>query len=174
MTATHTPAITSNIEAGRTLVLERTFKAPRALIYAAFSQAEHLRHWWAPQGWEIPHCTVDFRPEGKWHYCMKCVDPAQGDFYGMDSWGLGIYRDIQAPERIVYTDYFSDADAGINPDLPSTLSTLTFEEVPGGTRVINRAEYNSEGALQTVLDMGMLQGISQTWDRLAEYLSTQG
>jgi len=165
--------MSSRVEAGKELVLERVFKAPRALVFEAFSNEDHLKHWWGPRGWEVPHCTVDFRPGGKWHYCMKCVDQNQGQFYGMESWGLGVYHDIDAPARIVYTDYFSDADANINEDMPPTLATLTFEEVEGGTRVINRATYASEENLKTVLDMGMLQGVTETWDRLAEHLESQ-
>ncbi len=169
MTSTEA-AMTSRVESGTDLVLERVFKAPRPLVFDAFSKPEHLSQWWGPKGWELPVCTVDFRPGGRWHYCMKCVDEQQGQFYGMESWGLGIYREIEAPARIVYTDYFSDAQGQINPDLPPTLSTLTFEEVEGGTKVINRASYSTAAALQTVIDMGMLQGITQTWDRLAEYM----
>lgn len=173
MTSTATSPMISNIEAGRVLILERVFKAPRELVFDAFSQAEHLRQWWGPRGWEMPFCSVDLRPGGRWHYCMKCVDKAQGEFYGMESWGLGIYREIEAPARIVYTDYFSDADANINENMPPTLSTLTFEEVEGGTRVTNRAAYDTEEALKTVMDMGMLQGVTETWDRLAGHLESQ-
>ena len=165
--------LSSHIEAGKELILERVFQAPRELVFEAFSSAEHLRQWWGPRGWTIPHCTVDFRPGGKWHYCMKCVDESQGEFYGMESWGLGIYRDINAPARIVYTDYFSDAEANINEAMPPTLSTLIFEEVEGGTRVTNHALYDTEEGLQTVMDMGMLQGVTETWDRLAEHLASQ-
>lgn len=174
MTSPTVSPITSRVEAGRELILERIFHAPRTLVFEAFSTAEHLRQWWGPRGWTIPHCTVDFRPGGQWHYCMKCVDEAQGQFYGMESWGLGVYREIDIPSRIVYTDYFSDADANINPTMPPTLSTLIFEEVEGGgTRVINHALYDTEEGLKTVMDMGMLQGISETWDRLAEHLAAQ-
>lgn len=172
MTGTAASPMVSRVEAGKVLVLERIFPAPRALIFEAFTQAEHLRRWWGPRGWEVPFCTVDLRPGGKWHYCMKCVDRNQGEFYGMESWGLGIYREIEAPKRLVYTDYFSDADANINENLPPTLVTLTFEEVEGGTKVTNRASYGSEEALKTVLEMGMLQGVTETWDRLAEYLDS--
>ena len=104
---------------------------------------------------------------------MKCVDPAQGDFYGMESWGLGIYVEIKAPERLVYTDYFSDAEGSINNDMPTTQAILTFEDVDGGTNVISRSIYGTEDALKTVMDMGMLQGITETWDRLAEHLTTR-
>ncbi|AFZ67699.1 SRPBCC domain-containing protein [Deinococcus peraridilitoris] len=164
--------MTSRVEAGKELILERVFRAPRELVFDAFSKAEHLSKWWAPRGWEISHCTVDFHPGGRWHYCMKCVDGSQGDFYGMESWGLGVYQEIDAPARIVYTDYFSDAEANINEALPPTRSTLTFETVEGGTKVVNRALYNSEEALKTVMDMGMLQGITETWDHLARYLES--
>ncbi len=171
MTST-VPAMTSQVENGKELVLKRTFRAPRHLVFEAFTQAEHLRQWWGPRGWEVTHCTVDLRPGGRWHYCMKCMDPAQGDFYGMESWGLGIYDEIEAPERLVYTDYFSDAEGNINTEMPSTQAILTFEEVDGSTRVTSRSVYTTEDGLKTVMDMGMLQGITETWDRLAEHLNT--
>ncbi|PYE55856.1 SRPBCC domain-containing protein [Deinococcus yavapaiensis] len=173
MTSTTPFPMTSRVEAGRELILERIFKAPRHLVFDAFSQAEHLKKWWGPRGWDLSFCAVDFRPGGTWHYCMKCVDEAQGAFYGMESWGLGIYEDIETPRRIVYTDHFSDADARINDTMPSTLVTLTFEEVDGGTKIVNRAVYASEEGLKTVLDMGMLQGVTETWNRLAEHLDAE-
>lgn len=172
-TDTETSTMVSRVEHDKELILERVFNAPPELVFEVFSTAEHLRHWWGPRGWEVPYCTVDFQPGGRWHYCMKCVDSSQGDFYGMESWGLGIYREIDAPGRIVYTDYFSDAEANINESMPPTLATLTFEPVEGGTKVVNRATYSSAEGLKTVMDMGMLQGVAQTWDRLAEYLVTQ-
>lgn len=171
MTNSTLPTMTSRIEHGKELVLERTFKAPRALVFEAFTTAEHLRQWWGPRGWELTHCAVDLRPGGRWHYGMKCVNRSQGDFYGMEAWGLGIYEEIAAPERLVYKDHFSDAEGNINTEMPSTQAVLTFEEVDGGTRVVSRSVYTTDAELQTVMDMGMLQGITQTWDRLSEHLA---
>ena len=71
----------SRVENERVLVLERIFDAPRDLVFKMFKEAEHLKRWWGPRGWEIPVCTVDFRPGGVWHYCMKCVDQNQGQFF---------------------------------------------------------------------------------------------
>ncbi|MFK7603503.1 SRPBCC domain-containing protein [Deinococcus sp. SM5_A1] len=165
------PAMTSRVENEKELVLERTFSAPRALVFEAFTTAEHLRHWWGPRGWEVTHCTVDLRPGGRWHYCMKCMDRNQGDFYGMESWGLGVYDEITAPERLVYTDYFSDAAGEINADMPTSQTTLIFVDLGDSTQIISHSVYGTEDALKTVMDMGMLQGITQTWDRLAEHLA---
>ncbi|WP_025689925.1 SRPBCC domain-containing protein [Paenibacillus zanthoxyli] len=155
---------------GQELVLERVFDAPRELVFKAFSEAEHLKHWWGPRGWTLPVCTVDFRPGGVWHYCMKCVDEKQGDFYGMESWGKAVYHDIVEPEKIVYTDYFSDAEGNVAEGMPSSDTTMEFIEQDGKTKIISRSRFESAEALKTVMDMGMEQGITETWDRLAEYL----
>jgi uncharacterized protein YndB with AHSA1/START domain len=157
---------------GNVLVLEREFDAPKALLFKAFSEEEHLKKWWGPRGWILTVCNIDFRVDGIWHYCMKCIDENQGDFFGFESWGKGVYQEILQDEKIVYIDYFSDAEGNEADGMPSTQSTLLFEEIEGKTKLINRATYTSAEALKTVLDMGMEQGITETWDRLEEYISS--
>ncbi|MFC4775788.1 SRPBCC domain-containing protein [Paenibacillus sp. GCM10023252] len=165
-------SMVSRIE-GQTLILERVFQAPRELVFQVFSEAEHLKHWWGPRGWELTICNVDFRPGGIWHYCMKCVDEGQGDFFGYESWGKGIYQEIVQAEKIDYTDYFSDAEGTVNADLPATKVSMLFLEHDGQTKLVSRSEYDSKEALQQVIDMGMEQGITETWDRLSEYLAAK-
>ncbi|KZE78933.1 ATPase [Paenibacillus elgii] len=164
--------IISSVENDRILVLERVFDAPRDLVFRMFKEPEHLKRWWGPKGWEVPVCNIDFRPGGVWHYCMKCVDQNQGQFYGMESWGKGVYKEIAEPETIVYNDYFSDAEGNINESMPSTLITMEFIDLGGKTKLVNRSEYASAEALKTVMDMGMLQGITETWNRLGELLES--
>lgn len=155
---------------GRELVLERVFDAPRELVFKAFSESERLKQWWGPRGWTLPVCNVDFRPGGVWHYCMKCTDKNQGEFYGMESWGKAVYQEIIENEKIVYTDYFSDAEGNEAEGMPPSQITVIFTEEEGRTKLVSRAVFDSTEALKTVLDMGMEQGISETWDRLDEYL----
>lgn len=165
-----TNKVTQRVE-GNTLILERIFDAPRELVFKMYKEPEHLVNWWGPNGWTLPVCNIDFRPGGVWHYCMKCEDKNQGEFYGQESWGKTVYHEIVEPEKIVYTYYFSDAEGNVSENMPETLSTVTFlpyEE--GKTKVITRAEYISPEALKTVMDMGMLEGFSQTWDRLDSHL----
>ncbi|MGO4272627.1 SRPBCC domain-containing protein [Paenibacillus sp. TAF58] len=155
---------------GQELILERVFNAPRELVFKAFSEAEHLKHWWGPRGWTLTVCNVDFRPGGIWHYCMKCIDPNHGDFYGYESWGKAIYGEIVEAEKIVYVDYFSDAEGNETQGMPSSQVSMTFVEHEGKTKLISRAIYESAEALKTVMEMGMEQGITETWDRLSEHL----
>lgn len=162
--------MSSRVE-GLELVLERVLDAPHELVFTVFSEAEHLKQWWGPRGWTVPFCSVDFRPGGVWHYCMKCVDEKQGEFFGMESWGKGVYHEIQEGKRFVYTDYFSDAEGNETEGMPSTLVEMIFEEAQGNrTKLVSRSKYESEEALRTVMDMGMIQGITETWDRLEEHL----
>jgi len=157
---------------GNVLTIEREFNAPRSLLFQVYSDAEHIKQWWGPRGWEVTVCNLDFRPGGIWHYCMKCIDRNQGDFFGMESWGKGIYSTIVQDEKIEYTDYFSDAEGNVPEDMPASDITLIFEEQDGRTKLITIARYVSAEALQTVLDMGMERGFSETMDRLEEHLDS--
>ncbi|RXZ78796.1 SRPBCC domain-containing protein [Paenibacillaceae bacterium] len=159
---------------GPVLIMERVFDAPRELVFEAHSSAEHLKHWWGPRGWVLSACTVDFRPGGIWHYCMKCIDSNQGDFFGFESWAKAVYKEIVPSEKIVYTDYFSDAEGNEAEGMPSSDAEMTFVQLENNkTKIITRSKYDSEEALKKVIEMGMEQGISETSDRLEEYLQTQ-
>lgn len=166
------PKITLTGVDGQVFIMDRIFDAPRELVFKAFSEADHLTKWWGPRGWTLTVCNMDFRPGGSWHYCMTCIDKNQGDFYGFEAWGKAVYREIIEGEKIVYLDYFADAEGNESEELPAGEITLDFVEYEGKTRVISRANYGSAEALKTVIDMGMEQGATETWDRLAELLQT--
>lgn len=154
---------TDTAPADRTFVIERVFDAPRELVFEAFSKPEHLKHWWGPKGWTLPVCELDFRPGGVWLYCMR--GPG-----GEESWGKATYQEIKPPEKIVYTDDFVDSDGNVLEGTPQMQITLTFEDSDGKTKVINHAVFESAEALKSVLDMGMTEGLKQTWDRLEAFL----
>jgi uncharacterized protein YndB with AHSA1/START domain len=145
------------------ILVERVFPAPRELVFRVWTECEHLQHWWGPTGWTLPHCTVDLRPGGKWHYCMQGHD-------GTEAWGITLYREIVRPERLVYTDAFSDAEGNLNPTLPQIEVTVEFADEGGQTRVTSRSRYNSQAELETVLKMGVVEGFTMTLDRADAYL----
>jgi uncharacterized protein YndB with AHSA1/START domain len=151
------------------LVITRVFPAPRALVFKAWTEPERLAQWWAPNGCSTPFCTVDLRPGGRFHFCMRLPE-------GREVWALGIYREIVVPERIVYTDSFADADGnpvppahyGMSPGHPvQTLVTVVFADVEGGTRVTLRH------SIPESVDerKGTEQGWGEMLDRLADLLS---
>jgi uncharacterized protein YndB with AHSA1/START domain len=149
---------------GRELVVEREFDAPRELVWQAFTEPERVARWFGPRGWTLPVCTMDVREGGEWHYCMRGPN-------GEESWGKAVYREIVPPERIVYTDQFADAQGKANPRLPEMLITLRFEDVGGKTKLTSRTEFPTDADLQKILAMGVVKGLTETWDKLADYLA---
>jgi uncharacterized protein YndB with AHSA1/START domain len=152
------------------VVVTRVYDAPREVVFRAWTDPEQLMRWWAPNGCTTPFCTVDLRPGGKFHYCMRLPD-------GRDIWGLGIYDEIVAPERIVYTDAFADADG--NPVSPSrygmsagypteSVVTVALAKHPRGTMLTLR---HSVGAVAFAERGGMEQGWNEMLEHLAEDLA---
>lgn len=152
------------LPSAREIRFTRTFDAPRELVWQMWTQAEHLRKWWGPQGWTVPVCEVDLRPEGTWHYCMAGPD-------NMESWGLAVYHEIVAPERLVYTDYFSDAEGNRLDTLPSGHVTVEFSEQDGRTWMVNTTSYPTQADRDKVLEMGVEPGMNDTLDRLVAALA---
>jgi uncharacterized protein YndB with AHSA1/START domain len=144
-------------------VVERQFHAPRSLMFHVFTQPEHLKHWWAPQPYTIPVCTIDLRPGGIWHYCMR--GPS-----GQEHWARSVYREIVPPEKLVYTSTFADENANPAPGMPEHLTTVIFAEEAEQTRVTARVQFTSAAALSIAVEGGMVQGMSMIWEYLVEYV----
>ena len=152
----------------RTFTIEQLFDAPRTLVWQAWSDCEHLRHWWAPAGWQLPVCKIDFREGGTWHYCMRGPGP---DGEEMESWGYTVYHEIVEPERIVSVDAFADEAGNISEEMPKLNVTVTFTETDGQTKVVSRTEFATAAELETVIKMGMEEGVTQSWDQLDAHLA---
>lgn len=58
--------------------INREFDAPRALVFANWTEAEHLGAWFAPAGFDVVECSVDLRPGGQWRVAYRS---AQGERY---------------------------------------------------------------------------------------------
>lgn len=123
---------------GPAMVVTHEFDAPRELVFRAWTEPEHLRRWWGPKGFTVTHCAVDLRPGGVFHYCLASAG-------GQEMWGLFRYLEVKPPERLVYTNSFSDPEGNItrNPmteGWPLELhNTLTLVETAGRTTLTLRA-----------------------------------
>ena len=123
----NTPAATAPF------TLSRTFGATQAQLFAAFTEPELMKHWWAPKGVDIVKATMDLRPGGSYHYCMR---PPQGP----DMWGKFAFLEVEAPRRLVFLNSFSDADGGLSrhpmaPTWPAQMhSVFLFEPAADGAQ----------------------------------------
>jgi uncharacterized protein YndB with AHSA1/START domain len=149
---------------GKTLLLERQFDAPREQVFEAFSSCDHVSRWYAPKGWSVTNCKMDFRPGGLWHFCLS------SDTEDMQSWGLQTYEEIARPERLSYIDRFSDKEGRPNEEMPTQHGAVTLTEENGVTTLVSRTDYDSEEDMQAILEMGVVEGVGSTWERLDEVL----
>jgi uncharacterized protein YndB with AHSA1/START domain len=158
----------------REFVLSREFAAPRDLVWAAWTQAEHLQRWFGPKGCSRRVGALDFRSGGEFHYSMKSAD-------GHEMWGKWIFKEIVPPEKLVIIVSFSDANGGVtrhplSPTWPlETLATPTLAEHDGKTTVTLRwvAINATEQERQTFAGAhdSMNQGWGGTMEQLATYLA---
>jgi len=150
----------SDVQVGeKDFVMERIFQAPRELVFQAFTRPEHLARWWAPAGYTIPVCRVDLRPGGVWHYCMRSTE-------GDEHWCRMVYREIEAPERLVYTALFADEHGNPTDDIPEQTVTATFTETDGATKLELRVELPTAETLKWTMDVGMVEGLTITFAQL--------
>ncbi|MCB0105551.1 MAG: SRPBCC domain-containing protein, partial [Caldilineaceae bacterium] len=89
----------------------------------------------------------------------------------MESWGLTVYQEIVEPERIVALDQFADAEGNVAAEMPKMLNTITFTEVDGQTLVTSHNEFAAVEDLETIIQMGMEEGMTQSWDQLEAHLA---
>jgi len=153
------------------LVITRVFDAPRGLAWKAWTEPEHFRRWWGPKGFTAPRCTIDLRPGGPIHFCMRSPE-------GQATWSAGVVREAVEPSLLVSTDYFADADGnlvppkhyGLSADFPSeVVITVTFEEYEAGKTKLTLRQTIPASAAESA---GAQQGWLESLDRLADYLAT--
>lgn len=107
-----------------TFVLEiaRRFKAPREAVFRAWTDPEAFAQWMGPEGMQSRDVKIDLRPGGRYSLVMH---GSEGAVYPLS----GTYKEIKAPERLVFTFVWGHGDL---EDL-EMLVTVTFAEVSGGT-----------------------------------------
>ncbi len=144
----------------RELVLERVLDAPRALVFKAWTEPDRLARWFGPRGFTTTSCSMDVRPGGAFRVCMRGPD-------GTDHWLRGTYREIVAPERLVFTWAWEDAEG--RPGHESLVS-VTFAETGGKTKLtLHHALFES----RTARDQHE-GGWTSCLERLAEYTAAGG
>ena len=148
----------------RSLTLTRIFDAPRERVFAAWTKAEHLAHWWGPQGFTVPNCEVDARPGGALRLCMRSPD-------GKDYWMRGTYREVAAPERLVIT-CTADDEKGITR--LECVINVTFAEQGGKTKLTLHTTASGAGAEAAAMLEGMEEGWKGSLDRLTDQVATKG
>lgn len=139
----------------RELVVTRTVNGPARLVFEAWTKAELLKQWWVPKSFPITllSCETDPRVGGQYRLTFA-NDGSTLDFFGR-------YLEVTPPSRLVWTNEEGDGEA--------TITTVTFEETDGRTRVVLHDLYPSKEALEegSGSTYAMPESLAQLEDLLA-------
>lgn len=136
----------------REIVANRIFDAPRELVWRAFTDPEHLQHWWEPKGFTNTFHVFELKPGGLWRFTMHGSD-------GRNYENENVFVEIDWLSRIVF-DHVSD---------PQFRATLGFEALGEKTKLTFHQSFETEAAFEFVKPFAV-PGLEQNLERLAERL----
>jgi uncharacterized protein YndB with AHSA1/START domain len=138
----------------REIVTTRVFDAPRELAFKAFSDPDHLVHWWGPKGFTNTFHEFDMRPGGIWRFVMHGLD-------GVNYKNESVFVEVVKPERIVFHH--------LKP-VHEFQMTVTFVEQDGKTKLTWRMLFKSAAECDKVRVFAV-EANEQNFDRLEAQLA---
>ena len=142
----------------RTLTIERTFDAPVALVWEAWTQPEHIAQWWAPKGMKLNIVEHDFRVGGAWKFTMEM--PNGGEFITD-----GVYTVIEELKKIFSSANFRPMTIGVE------IQAL-FEADGDKTNFTFNVVHDTEEYCRQQAEMGAMNGWGGVFNTLEEHLAS--
>jgi PhnB protein len=143
--------------ADRELSISRLFDAPIDLVWEVWTNPDHIKNWWGPNGFTNTIHQMDTRPGGEWNLTMHGPD-------GTDYKNRSIYKEIIPQKRIVYEHLTG----------PKFLTTVEFESRGDKTFINWHMLFETkEEFIQTVKTFKADEGLKQNIDKLTHYLQTR-
>jgi uncharacterized protein YndB with AHSA1/START domain len=159
MTTENTSDLTVTLPSDLEISMTRTFDAPRALVFKAFTDRELIPQWWGRRDSVTIVDKLDLRPGGEWRFVQRSPDGTEYGFHGE-------FREITPPDRITWTFEFEGMPGHV------LVETLTFTEATGRTTITTNSVFDTVEDRDGMLKSGMEQGAAESYDRLAELLAT--
>jgi uncharacterized protein YndB with AHSA1/START domain len=149
----------------REVKVTRSFKAPRALVYQAYTQPELVRRWLlGPPGWSMPVCEMDVRVGGKYQWRWR--NDQDGSEFGFS----GTFREVQPPSKLVHSEAYEPGTVGGSFPGNDALVTVTFTEEGGITTLTSLIDFGSKEARDGAIATGMTDGMEQSYQLLDRLL----
>jgi uncharacterized protein YndB with AHSA1/START domain/catechol 2,3-dioxygenase-like lactoylglutathione lyase family enzyme len=155
MPTTTTPS--TKVLSDREFVLEHTFRAPAAKVFAAYLDPALVAQWWAPKAGSVRVEQLDARAGGAWRFVQRNPDGTEVAFHG-------VYRAIEPVHRLVYT-----FNAPGNPEI---LATVDLEESGGATKLTLTNLCATREQRDTMVRYGAAGGARVAWERLDTLLGS--
>lgn len=151
---------TLTLPSDREILMTRKFDAPREIVWECITDPNLIPKWWGFRADATEVKKMDVRPGGKWQYITHTSGGEVVDFHGT-------YREVVAPEKLVYTFLFGDMPEG------DGFVEITLVEKDGVTELRDRGVFTSKAERDAVIESGMESGARETYERLAELIATR-
>jgi uncharacterized protein YndB with AHSA1/START domain len=147
------------------LLLERVVEVPRPLVWAAWTQPEHIKKWFTPAPWSTVDCEIDLRPGGIFRFVMRSPE-------GKDFPHLACFLDIVPNERLVWTVALGP---GYRPlpsatDVPVFTAVIALEDKDKGTKYTALVMHRDEAGCRKHEEMGFRDGWGKALDQLVAHM----
>jgi uncharacterized protein YndB with AHSA1/START domain len=146
----------------------RSFKAPRAVVYKAYTEPELVKRWLlGPPGWSMPLCEMDVRVGGKYRWRWR--NDEDGSEFGFS----GTFREVQPSSRLVHTEAYDPGTVGGGYPGQEAIVTVSFSEEGGVTTLTSLIDFGSKEARDAAVKTGMTDGMEQSYQLLDRVLEGQ-
>lgn len=155
----------SVVVSDKEITFTRVLDAPRDLVWRIWTKPEHVAKWWGPDDFGSGGCEIDLRVGGT--FLMKMTSPS-----GMIIPSTGTFTEVSPPERFVLEGPLT-ADTACGTGVPpKAIVTLTLEDADGKTTLTLHTRFETDDARKAAEDSGFAASWPQSFDRMADMLST--
>lgn len=154
------------------LSFERIVEVPRELVWKAWTQPQHLRHWFTPAPWKTIDCEIDLRPGGRFFTIMQSPE-------GQTFPGTGCYLEVIENERLTWTNAllpgFRPISGVVQPEATVDFkftATIQLESHGTGTRYTATVCHADPAGCEKHKAMGFEQGWGTALEQLVAYIKT--
>ena len=149
----------------REVEVARSFRAPRALVYRAYTEPQLVRRWLlGPPGWSMPVCEMDVRVGGRYRWRWRSEE--NGSEFGF----TGTFREVEPASKLVHTEAYDPGTVGGGFPGQDATVTVTFAEEGGVTTVTSLIDFGSREARDAAVGTGMTDGMEQSYQLLDRVL----
>ena len=141
--------------ADRSISISRLLNAPVALVWEVWTNPEHIKNWWGPNGFTNTISKMEVTPEGVWELVMHGPD-------GTDYKNKSIFKEVVKHKKLVYE----------HASAPKFTATIEFESRAGKTHMHWQMVFeNREQFIQVVKTFKADEGLKQNVEKLEIYLA---
>ena len=133
-------------------------------LWAAWTDPRQLERFWGPPQWPATFTRHDVREGGRSEYFMTGPN-------GETSHGYWHFDVVEPRRKFVIRDGFAKPDGTPNSEFPESRMEISFEATDQGSRFVAVSTFASIDAMEKLLSMGMVEGLSSALEQLDDVLA---